>query len=348
MSKTICEIKGQYKALSETVKLITAQQTLIKQFYESVNPDSFIAVGCGSSFQLCESIALTARLRLNVSSVAIPGGDLMIHTDEYSALFEGRPLLLTISRSGSTSEVLYSITQLKEKYPQLKVVCITCKENSEIAAISDYVIEIPWAFDESVCQTRSVTNLYASSIMFIGASVDSVEEIEAFSAATEKGDLFLEKNEELLRSIGNKDFSSVAILCDGESFGVAEEAALAFNEIAYTPSVFKHVLDVRHGPIVLFNNKTLVIMKLTPKGLELCQALISDIRNRGAEVLVISDDTLPYLDGANYQLSFGCKLPANVSGIILLPIAQLISYYHALKIGADPDNPIGLDAWIKL
>lgn len=32
----------------------------------------------------------------------------------------------------------------------------------------------------------------------------------------------------------------------------------------------------------------------------------------------------------------------------MMPIAQLLSVYKAAEIGVDPDNPDGLDAWIKL
>jgi glucosamine 6-phosphate synthetase-like amidotransferase/phosphosugar isomerase protein len=34
--------------------------------------------------------------------------------------------------------------------------------------------------------------------------------------------------------------------------------------------------------------------------------------------------------------------------MLVLPISQLLSYYKAIAIGLNPDNPEGLDAWIAL
>ena len=37
---------------------------------------------------------------------------------------------------------------------------------------------------------------------------------------------------------------------------IASEGALAFKEIARIPSISYHLLDVRHGPMVLIDDKT--------------------------------------------------------------------------------------------
>lgn len=348
MSKTIAEIHAQYDALKQTLEMMEKRRDDAQRFFREANADSIVAIGCGSSFQLSESIALTARLRTGVSSVALAGGDVLLDCEQYAPLFTGNPMIITVSRSGSTSEVLFALRKLKAVYPKLKVVCIACTNGSAIAAESDYVIELPWAFDESVCQTRSVTNLYAAAMLFLAAAADCSSIFDSYKKLTEGGDGFVEKYEATLKAIGTTDFTSAAVLCDGEAVGVASEAALAFNEIAYTPSVFKRVLDVRHGPIVLFNSKTLAILRLSKQGFDYELALIGDILKRGAKVVVVSDEELPPIDGVCAQLHFGVPLDGAAVGAILLPVAQLISYYHSLAVGSDPDHPDGLDAWIKL
>ncbi|MBD5168754.1 MAG: SIS domain-containing protein [Oscillibacter sp.] len=348
MNKTIQEIYDQYAALEKTVTLIEKDRDSLRTFFQNAAPSRIIAVGCGSSFLLSESIAATASLQTGISSFAVPGGDLMLHMEQYAPLFAGKPLLLTVSRSGATSEVLYAIRELKGRYPALKTVCIACTNGSPIAAESDLVIEIPWAFDESVCQTRSVTNLYAASMLFIAAATGDEATFTDYRALAAKGGQFMKDNEEALKKIGSGGFTSAAVLCDGQGAGVASEAALAFNEIAYTPSISKHVLDVRHGPMVLLDAKTLVIIKLDKDGFHYQTDLVADILKKGAQVVVVSDEELPAIEGAAAQIAFGEKLCGTVSAAVLLPVAQLISYYHALVVGADPDQPDGLDAWIKL
>ena len=57
----------------------------------------------------------------------------------------------------STSELLCAIKALKE-YAQVKVIAITCVEEAPINELADFVLSMPWAFDSSVCQTRTVSN----------------------------------------------------------------------------------------------------------------------------------------------------------------------------------------------
>ncbi len=65
-------------------------------------------------------------------------------------------MIIAASRSGGTSEVVLSV----ERAGQMGVltIAIPAKENSPLAELAELSLEIPWAFDESVCQTRTVTN----------------------------------------------------------------------------------------------------------------------------------------------------------------------------------------------
>lgn len=347
-SKTFSEIHDQYKALARTLALAEEKRAACKAFFDRQDPDRVIVVGCGSSYQLSQAIAASIGIHLRKAAFAIPGGDLMLHPGQYAPLFEGRPMLFLISRSGSTSEVLYALRHLKGQYPALSVFCIAATEGSEIAALSDYVMEIPWAFDESVCQTRSVTNLYAAAMLAVASAADEDEVFESYRCLAEGGEDYLASFEEQIREIGEGDFASAAVLADGEGAPVADEAALAFNEIAYTPSTFKHVLDVRHGPIVLFDKKTVVLVKAEAEGLSYQKDLVADLLGNDSDVIIISDEELPPFEGVRAQICFGKKLHPMATMAVVLPVAQLMAYYHAVAIQVNPDAPSGLDAWIKL
>lgn len=347
-SKTFTEIHDQYKALAKTLALAEKKRAECKAFFDRQDPDRIMVVGCGSSYQLSQAIAASIGIHLGKAAFAIPGGDLMLHPGQYAPLFQGRPMLFLISRSGSTSEVLYALRQLKEQYPAVSALCIAATVGSVIAELSDYVLEIPWAFDESVCQTRTVTNLYAAAMLTVASAADEDEVFESYRCLAEGGDAYLASFEEQIREIGLSDFGSVAVLADGEGAAVADEAALAFNEIAYTPSTFKHVLDVRHGPIVLFDEKTVVLLKAEAEGLSYQKDLVADLLSHGSRVIVISDEELPPFEGVRTQICFGRKLHPMATMALVLPVAQLMAYYHAVAIRVDPDAPSGLDAWIKL
>ena len=347
-SKTIREIHGQYEALEKTLALSEEKRAALKSFFAACEPDRILAVGCGSSYQLSQAVAMSAGIHLGKAAFAIPGGDLMLHEEQYAPLLQGRPLLVLLSRSGSTSEVLYALRSVKARNPAARALCIAATEGSAIAEESDFVLEIPWAFDESVCQTRCVTNLYAAAMLAIAAAADEESVFDSCRRLAAGGEAYIARFEEEIRGLAASGFGSVAVLADGEGAPVADEAALAFNEIAYTPSTFKHVLDVRHGPIVLFDEKTVVLFKAESEGLDYQRDLVEDLCRHGSTIVVVSDETLPPFEGVRAQISFGQKLHPMVSASLILPVAQLLAYYRAVALGVDPDAPSGLDAWIKL
>lgn len=346
--KTYTEIFDQYNALKKTLDYCDKNYDRIRSFFQDARAENIVVIGCGSSYSLSRAVANNAQLFLNIPSMAIAGGDLMIHPNTYDAVFSQNTLLITLSRSGSTHEILFSAKKIREQYPLVKTLSFVCREDSSIGAVSDEVLVLPWAFDESVCQTRSVTNLFAGALYILAKLAGKSSVVQELSLLASEGDAFLHRIEEPIGRLAGTGWTNAMVLCDGESFGVAEEAALAFNEIAYTQSSCKHVLDVRHGPIVLIDEKTLVVAKLTKDGFDYQRALIEDLIRRRAAVVVIADEELPEIGGVAAELSFGHSLCDSVGAMLVLPVSQLLSYYKAVALGLNPDSPEGLDAWIAL
>ncbi len=99
------------------------------------------------------------------------------------------------------------------------------------------------------------------------------------------------------------------------------------------------MLDVRHGPIVLFDAKTLVIIRIDPSEFAYQKDLVSDVLKHGAQVILVSDTEIPKVEGVRAQLAFGRELHPAAVNALLLPVAQLLAYYHALSIHVNPDQP---------
>ena len=213
---------------------------------------------------------------------------------------------------------------------------------------TDMLLELPWAFDASVCQTSSVVNLYAALELIIGYVTGDEQKVADIHWLAENGDAYLSGIEPAVKELAAKPWNNVTVLCDGEANGLAEEGALAFNEIAYRPSMCKHILDLRHGPIVLINSETLVLACLNNDNFEYQRSLIADVSKRGALIVTFSAEKLPALDGVSAQFTTDHGLHPVAAALAMMPIAQLLSVYKAAEMGVDPDNPDGLDAWIKL
>ena len=346
MSLTYMECKSQYNSLRKTYQCIKAQEGKIKDFYSGIKPAALIFTGCGSGFYLAQSFEMIARVKLGVCSASIPAGDLMLHYERYEKMLEGS-MLVVASRSGSTSEIINSIRQLKDKM-NIPVLGIACMEDSPLSEISDYTICLPWAYDESVCQTRTVSSLYAAMVQIIAA----VSGDEALPGGLEKvmnaGDGYIARYEKELQRLAGMDWDNAVVLADGEIQGIAAEGALAFQEIARTPSNYYHLLDSRHGPMVMIRKNTLVIACLTTEELGRQRDLIGDVVKNSAKVVVYTDTEIEPIEGVELHVTSGFKMEHVLRGIPFIFVSQMLSYYKAVKSGVNPDQPDGLSPWIKL
>ncbi len=162
----------------------------------------------------------------------------------------------------------------------------------------------------------------------------------------DSGPGYINKYAEQIKGIAGRDWTHAVVLADGVVEGIAEEGALAFKEICQLPSNHYNLLDSRHGPAVLFNEKTLIIFFLSDPKDELQTNLVRDYLEKGSVAVVTGS-------GADITAADLCiPLPKvkhrEVLGIPFIFIPQLLSLEKAVKIGIDPDNPADLTPWIKL
>jgi glutamine---fructose-6-phosphate transaminase (isomerizing) len=346
MSLTENEIFDQYEALEKTCEYLLANAPRIKQFYQKHKPKSLAFIGCGSSLCQCRSAEMSAKIRLPIPAVSIAGGDLLVNYPHYKKMLKGT-MLIAPTRSGTTSEVVLSIKKLKKDLKS-PCICVCCRENSELSKIADLALEIPWAFDESVCQTRSVTNIYSANLLMIAAMAGDQSLFREVSAAIKNGPRFILANQAVLRKLGaQKSWDNVVVLADSELEGIGGSAALHFKEIAIVPAPYYHILDVRHGPVVLIDKRTLVVMACSPFEIPLQKDLVKDLRKRGAFVLTISPKSK-----TDFGSDLNLRIPAYnnhaVSGIPFIFAPQLLSCCKGVARGLNPDLPRGLDPWIVL
>jgi len=346
MYKTELEIFSQYEALKKTYDYMLEKKDEIKDFLAKTNYKSVTFIGCGSSFSLCKSAEASYKLRSGLPANSIAAGDLLVNFPEYKKLLKDT-LLVAPSRSGSTSEVVLSVEKAKE---ELGVPCISvaAKQETKLGKIADLNIELPWAFDESVCQTRTVTNLYMANLLLIGLMIDDTSLVEELGQAIKAGEEHINCTKEIAREVvDTKEWQKVVVLADSEIAGIAEEGALAFNEISQIPSNYYHVLDVRHGPMVLVNSKTLALVGCSPYNDSYQKDLIKDLKARGAVVVTVSAKDENFW-GSDYNVKIPVYENFAVNGVPFILVPQLLSYFKALKVGVNPDEPTGLDPWIKL
>jgi fructoselysine-6-P-deglycase FrlB-like protein len=223
---------------------------------------------------------------------------------------------------------------------------ISCVCDSPLDRLADRHIDLPWAFDESVCQTRTVSALYFAGLYLISFFTKNSEFRHSLVEVVEKGPVFLRDIETLCKEIASGDWDRAVVLGDAEIAGLCEEGALAFNEICQIPSNFYHLLDARHGPMVLIKPQTLVIAAISDASNKYELDMLKDLTDKGAAVVAVS--ALPVEAAGVINICWGGGLHHMALGLPLILTCQLISYYKSALTGANPDTPDGLDPWISL
>lgn len=342
MSNIFREIHTQYDALNQTRRFVDEQIGKIADLVASA-PLAFI--GSGSSYAIARSAALMARLRLGNPAIAIAAGDLLLHMDTYRPALEGCTLV-ALSRSGETSEMVRSIDAMRGAGIRFQVMGVSCTAFSTLSGQSDLSLEMPWAFDESVCQTRTVSCLFFFCAYMIAKLGGDGVLIRDLIKAVEGGPEYMRRVEPVLEKVARLPWTHAVVLGDAELGGLCDEGALAFKEICQLPSNYYHLLDVRHGPMVLVGPETLVIAVLSANDNELEINLVRDMQKKGATVVAYSD--LPLSLPGVVCVGFGEALLPPARGVPVIAVCQLISYHKSFLTGANPDAPDGLSPWIKL
>lgn len=339
------EIMEQHFALKKTYQYMMEKETEIKVFFEKHQERKFVFLGCGSSYMLAKSGQRLFAACKGTAADAIAGGDYLINPGYYRETVADS-IVVSLSRSGKTSEIVRDVKQIKENCGN-PVISISMKDKNDIMPYSDLNLTFPWSYDESVCQTRTVTNLYTVLLLLNAFYNQDKELLDSVKAAIDLNEAYKEEYRPVLEKIARMEWENVTILCDGAPSGIAQEGALAFTEIAMLPGQCFQLLDYRHGPMVLNTKKTLTIALLQPNEDVLQRDMIEDLKGHGGTMVTVTNCTgNPY--GVAENINVGDIRRFEAWGIPFIYVMQMTAYSKSILLGRNPDQPTGLDAFITL
>ncbi|WP_285726208.1 SIS domain-containing protein [Psychromicrobium xiongbiense] len=189
-------------------------------------PGARIAVvGCGTSWFMAQSYA-TAR-----EAAGLGESDAFTATESF--LDRGYDAVITLTRSGTTTEVLEVLERLKGKVPTILIVG---DASSPAVELADTVIALPYADEHSVVQTRFATSALAYLLTDLG--VDLTGAVQDARSAVEAP-----VPTELL------DAEQFTFLGHGWTVGLAHEAGLKMREAVQGWTESYPAMEYRHGPI---------------------------------------------------------------------------------------------------
>ncbi len=186
-------------------------------------------VGCGTSWFMAQSYAAARESAGHGETDAYAASEAaVVTTRAYDAV-------VAITRSGTTSEILSLLTELKGRTP---TVVILGDVESPAVDLADGVVGLPFADEKSVVQTRFATSalVYVLASMGIDLAAAVADAREAVTAETP---------DELLSA---EQFS---FLGTGWTIGLAHEAALKMREGVQGWTESYPAMEYRHGPIAI-------------------------------------------------------------------------------------------------
>lgn len=334
------EINEEFKSIDRCVKLVLEQRNEVKKAFESSSRYWFI--GSGSGYCLAKSSASLMLLRCGKDSYAAAAGDIMLNFKKYEQAFENSTVVF-LSRSGSTSEVI-EVAKLITGKTNACCVSVCAKSESALDEFCQLNIHIPWAFDESICQTKTVGSLYScvASIVSIISGDESIT--NELLGLVDNEASYRQSLMSVVDKVARTDWDHVVVLSDAETAGIMEEGSLAFKEICQVNSNFYNILDVRHGPMVMIDSSTFVCLLLDEPG-QIVNDLVADIKAKGTVCVVCGPHD--YNSCADASIIIPCK-DSVVTSLYALYFLQLVSLHKALQININPDEPDGLSAWVKI
>ena len=342
---TLTEIQSQPVVWKAALEVFRDQTDNIKSFWSNNNFDYLLFTGCGSTYYLSQIVASLFQTILGIPARAFPASELLL-MPKMVMLPQGKPLLITVSRSGKTSETVEAARLFRKKTGQA-FCTVTCYGDSELAQEADLAIVIPDSQEESLAQTRSFSSmtlmLQAMLGLFAGKNADLGQmPIVAERLLTTYGELAKELGE-------NKDIERFFFLGTGPLYGTACEVMLKMKEMSLSYSEAYHTLEFRHGPMSMVNDKTLVVGLISDETQAQEVAVLRQMHEQGAKILCIAESD------AGFQLTewsdFVCLdsgLPNWARPALYLPVLQLMAYYRAMSRGVNPDAPANLRAFISI
>ena len=337
------EIHKQYTALGQTLGYIEENRAQIADFFSSgQNTGDIVFVACGSSYWMSLSAHKTMKQKTGRRAYAVKASEVVLCPDEFRGAYDN-PVFICPSRSGRTKELLDAVDVLKSIYPDCRVLSIIGYAENELAHKSDLALNIGWANEGSVCQTRFFSNLYMACLTIAAIAGGDPASIENLKKYLQNAPSLYLKHEAAAREIADASkVHSLVTLGSGAQYGLTVEGAYIVIEMAQFDANYFQLLEYRHGPIVTAGPKTAVFV-CSGGFAEHERKIAGEIRAAGAKVYAVAPRGA---DWADYAFSLDGDYEKEITALHFIFVMQSFAHHFALSRGKDPDNPGSLVPYI--
>ncbi len=310
------------------------------EYRDIENIEKIFIVGCGTAYH-----AACMGKYIIEKYAGIP-----VETDVASQfryrnpIINEKTLVIAITQSGETADTLAAMELAKNS--NSKVMSITNTPRSSATRLADFTFLTTAGPEVSVASTKAYTAQLATVYILSLFLSENIKKEE--NSVLKNALLRLPKDITSALALEDKikDVAKSLVKCEhlyyigrGKDSVTADEGALKMKEITYIHAESYPAGELKHGPIALIDEKSVVIAVSTDKELHSkMMSNISEVVARGAKVLCISPYEVP-------EASLTVKIPdvhTDLFPFTSVVVMQLLSYYTAVLRGCDVDKPRNL------
>lgn len=268
-----------------------------------------------------------------------------------SPIIDNKTLLILVSQSGETADTLAALRLGKDK--QARVLSIVNVLGSSIAREADdtfYTLAGPEiAVASTKAYTSQVVALYLIAIHFaLTLNRITMNEYNELKVALENLPELALKTLDLETTVSNvvekyKGSKNVFYIGRGIDYFTCLEGALKLKEIAYIHCEPYPAGELKHGPIALLENGSLVVGVATQQNvIEKTVSNLQECKARGAKVLCITQELSEEVQSISDDIILIPSTHTLLVPILSNIIQQFIALHFSIQLGHDVDKPRNL------
>ncbi|MBI3036707.1 glutamine--fructose-6-phosphate transaminase (isomerizing) [Candidatus Woesearchaeota archaeon] len=293
-------------------------------------------VGCGTAGKTCmvAEYLFSKIARKHINSVVAS------EFSNYKHYLTPKTLMIAVSQSGETADVLEAIDVAKSK--SVRVVSLLNVFGSTMMRASDDFFMVNAGAERAVVSTKATTAQIAVLTLLAYATAGKLQEgkLLLMNAASAVNDMLNPRYEEHISKLAflllNK--KDIFIIGRGINYPIALEAAIKLQETCYTHAQGFAAGELKHGPLALIDEGTPCIAIVAND--ETKQDMINnatEVKARGGYIIGIAPEN-------NEVFDYWLKVPdvGDASPIVNIIPVQILAYHIAVMRGYNPDYPRNL------
>jgi glucosamine--fructose-6-phosphate aminotransferase (isomerizing) len=252
-----------------------------------------------------------------------------------------RALIVGISQSGVSPDIVSVLAEGKRQ--GRPAIAITNEPDSPLAQVAEHVIRLHTGDELAVAATKTYTSSLAALALFSALLNGDRRYLDELSQLTDFMEQTLDGLGPMLARVERYRYMERCVMIGrGFNYATTFEIALKVKELTRTVAEPYSSADFRHGPIALVRDG-FPVMVVAPSSAASADIrdFIADVLNRGAELLLISDDP-ELLRKAHFPLPLPPGVPEWLSPMVAILPGQLFGLHLALARGFNPDHPQGI------